>query len=129
MIWRMGYEVVCVCDRNPAVRQPFAEVPIFHSEDEFLQWNRAITRSFHLCRVNWWYPWVRSAKCPSLLARAWIETTLPFPRLASELLLEESIARLKAGIRQTDDISTRVPSGRVPTLEHCPKHLNPATLI
>jgi len=38
IITSIGCHVVCVCDRDPAVLQPFPNIPIIQSEDDFLRW-------------------------------------------------------------------------------------------
>lgn len=38
IITSIGCHVVCVCDRNPSVPQPFPSIPVIHNEDEFLRW-------------------------------------------------------------------------------------------
>lgn len=38
IITSIGCRVVCVCDRDPAVPQPFPSIPVIHSEDDFLRW-------------------------------------------------------------------------------------------
>jgi len=40
----LGIDIACICDRDPAVTSPIPDVPIWHTESEFLAWLNAMDR-------------------------------------------------------------------------------------